>query len=202
MTEAGMSLGSDDALLAQAANIPTSGVPSGNVTVHAKRQVPDFTSGRTGGGRGAKGPADHSAEESAEDAWHKASDAARENEEQTETVLDNELKRHQITEQQWLAQTIASLEGEKAAIQKAADEALASTALSSQQKLAIARQESRELAKIAEDEVKAQEKAADDAAKAWDSFFKPFNSAIESQMSGLISGQEKWVRRSRRRSIP
>lgn len=188
MTEAGMSLGSNDALLAAAANIPTGATLGGNVTVHPKPQVPEMNLGRSGGG--GKGAADHSEADAAEDQWRKASDAAREYDQQTQTILDGELKRHEITEEEWLKQTTTALEGEKTAIEQAAQTALASAALSSEQKLEIQRREAREIAKIGEEELKAQEKVADDAAKAWDSFFKPFNSAIESQMSALISGHE------------
>ena len=159
-----------------------------SVTVNAKPQVPDFTTGRSKGA--GKGKADHSEEQGAEDQWHTALDAAREYDQQTQTILDNELKRHQITEDEWLKQTTAALEGEKAAIQSAAQAALSSAALSSGQKLEIARQELRALAAIAEDELKSQEKAADDAAKAWQNFFKPLNSAVESQIGALISSHE------------
>jgi hypothetical protein len=54
------------------------------------------------------------------------------------------------------------------------------------------RRESREIDRLSEEEVKAQEKAADDAAKAWDNFFKALNSALESQISALISEHERW----------
>jgi hypothetical protein len=156
-----------------------------------KPQVAALQLGKGGGKSGGASDTGDSGEQ-AEDQWRRAVEAARAGEQQIQAILDTGLKTKQLTESQWLEATIAELEGEKAAIQQAAQQALASAALTSAQRLDIMQEEQRKLDEIAEAEAKAQEKAAADAAKAWDDFFKPLNSAVESQIGGLISGSEKW----------
>lgn len=109
-----------------------------------------------------------------------------------ETTLDDELKLHQITMSQWLEQTTAALAKEGQEIKAAAAEALASSALTSQQKIAIATKEEHDLETLARQLQQAQTKAAEDAAKAYDNAFKAINSAADAQIEGLLRGTTSW----------
>jgi hypothetical protein len=107
---------------------------------------------------------------------------------QIEETLNEELKTHKITMQQWLGQTDAALDAESLAVINAADKATASAALSSTQKEAIWQKESRDLAAIALEEQKAQDKAAEASAQAWKSAADQVAGAFNSQVSGLLRG--------------
>jgi hypothetical protein len=116
----------------------------------------------------------------------------REAAQQTSTVLDDELKRHQITDDEWLKQTTAMLEQEQAAIDEAAQKAPASAALTSNQKLEIARQEQREMAKLTEELVKAQDKAALDEEKQWSAALSFIDGELNSVLSGMLTKHQTW----------
>jgi hypothetical protein len=113
---------------------------------------------------------------------------AQDTEKGVATTLNNELKLHQITESQWLAQTNAALDAEAMAVINAADKATASTLLSSDQKKAIWDKEEHDLAQIADEEANAQAKAAEEAAAAWKSFANQTAGIINSQVDGVLKG--------------
>lgn len=165
----------------------TSGVPpewtSRNVTVNAKPQVPEMQIGR-GGGRKPKNTAGGEAREQFTDQIDAAKRAASE----TEDILNNQVKQHKITWDQWAQQSVAALEIEKAAVQQAANQAIASTALSSEQKQAIMRKEADALTDIAKKERDDQAKAAEESMKAWESMAKSVQGIANSQLKGLLSG--------------
>jgi phage-related protein len=109
-----------------------------------------------------------------------------------ETTLDGELQRHQITSTQWLQKSLEALDKEQDAIQDAADKALASAALTSNQKLDVAHREAAQLGEIAQKVQQDQNKAAEATQKQWDSAFKEINYAFDSQIDGLLRGTTSW----------
>ena len=118
-----------------------------------------------------------------------AEDAAK----RTETILDGELQRHEITMSQWLAQSKEALLQEQTAIKTAADQALASAALTSAQKVKIIADETHKLADLDTQWVRDQQKSAEEVAKNWQSAFNELNSAFEGQVSGLLKGTTTWA---------
>ncbi len=115
-------------------------------------------------------------------------EAAREAASQTETILNGQLAAHKLGAQQWLSASLASLDKEQDAIQDAADKAIASAKLTSNQKIAIANDEQRALAQIAQKEAQDQIKAAEDAAKEWKSYGDTVAGVMNSQVNGLLKG--------------
>ncbi|WP_210208987.1 hypothetical protein [Roseiarcus fermentans] len=138
--------------------------------------VPDSASGKSDAG------------EQARQAFADELDAARQAAKDRRDILDDELRLHKISMDEWARQTVAALETEKAAIQKAAAELEASTALTSTEKLALLRRERDEVADIARQERDAQTKAAEASAQAWqkaiDSVVGVFNTAIKDMAAG------------------
>ena len=108
-------------------------------------------------------------------------------------TLNNELKLHQITMSQWLKQSDDALDAEALAVIDAADKALASFALTSQQKQAIMQKEAHALAEIAKQESDDQAKAAEDSLKAWKSFNDDITEAFTSQVDGLLKGTSSFA---------
>jgi hypothetical protein len=68
-----------------------------------------------------------------------------------------------------------------------------SDALTSAQKLQLANREEQELHQIARKIVEDQNKAAEDVHKSWESAFNALNSAVDSQVDGLLRGTTSWA---------
>ncbi len=160
----------------------------GALPVAAKLQAPEIPT--LGGGRGGAGRGAASGE--AREQFTDEIDAARRAATQIEDTLNNELRLHQITWSQWAAQSVAALDKEKAAVELAAAQAVASTALSSEQKLGIARREADALAEIAKKEADDQAKATEEITKSWESLGSTIEGAFNSQLKGLLSGTESF----------
>jgi hypothetical protein len=96
----------------------------------------------------------------------------------------------QLSWDEWAKDSVAALQKEAAAVKAAADQALASTSLTSEQKKAIMNREADELAVIAKKERDDQAKAAEESAKAWEQFFKPIDSALDGFINDIISKHE------------
>lgn len=109
-----------------------------------------------------------------------------------EETLNAELKTHQLTMSQWLAQTEGALSAEQDAIKAAGDKAVASAKLTSNQKIAIANQEKKELDKIALQRVAAEDKAAEQVSADWKKAMDTLNGALEGQINGLLTGVTTW----------
>ena len=138
-----------------------------------------------GGGAQAK-----QAAEAARQAFADEVEAAQDAAKGIETTLDNQLKQHQITMLQWLAQTNAALDAEAMAVINAADKAVASAALSAEQRKAIWTKEAHDLQAIADQEANAQAKAAEQSAQQWKSAADTIAGAMNSQVDGLLRGTE------------
>jgi hypothetical protein len=128
------------------------------------------------------------AAEAVEKAYDGEVQAAQQAAKRSEESLAELLKTHQITMQQWLAQTNAALDTEAMAVINADQKAEASAALTSNQKIAIANREAATLAAIALEEQKAQDKAAEQSAAAWKSAADQIAGAMNSQVDGLLKG--------------
>jgi len=133
------------------------------------------------GGKGTSG-------KDAEQAYSGDVQAAQDAEKDIADTLNNELKTHKITMSEWLKQTNEALDGEALAVINAADKAMASAALSSQQKVAIAQKEAHELEQIARQESDAQAKAAEESAKSWKSGADTISGLMNSQVDGILKG--------------
>jgi hypothetical protein len=136
-----------------------------------------------GGGAQAK-----QADEAVKEAYDGEVQAAQQSAKRIEESLAEQLKAHQITMQQWLAQTNVALDAEAMAVISADQKAEASAALTSNQKIVIANKEAATLAAIALEEQKAQDKAAEQSAAAWKSAADQIAGAMNSQVDGLLKG--------------
>ncbi|MGD0188355.1 MAG: hypothetical protein ABSC25_24355 [Roseiarcus sp.] len=125
-----------------------------------------------------------------EDAFTRDTEAAKNTETLVIDSLNNELKTHQITMSQWLAQTNQALDAEAMAVINAADKATASAALSSQQKEAIWAKEATDLTQIAKQESDAQAKAAEASAASSKSAADTIAGTMNSQVDGLLRQTE------------
>jgi hypothetical protein len=132
------------------------------------------------------------AAEAVKSAFQEAFDSARNDATLTTDSINNALKLHQISMQQWLQQTTAALDAEALAIIDADQKAEASAQLTSQQKIAIANREANELTAIAKKEADAQVKANEDAQKQMQGIADSVLGAWNSQLRGLLSGTENW----------
>lgn len=138
--------------------------------------------------RGGRGGADDA--DAAREAFQNQVDEARRAAQATIDLLNEEVKAHKISWDTWAADSRAALQEEAAAITAAGVAAVNSDALTADQKLKIARETADKIAEIDKEEAADATKAAEETQRAWDSFFKPFNSAIESQISAVVSGHE------------
>ena len=186
MMEAGMSLGSNDALLTQAANIPTDAVNGRDVTVNAKKKPP-FPQIPAAGGRGG---GDDAAADEVKSAFDQAIEAAREGTQDVSQTLDSMVKHHEISWQDWATASKTALEQEAADVKAAADKALASAALTSEQKIEIKKRERQLQHQITREEVKDEEKAQDEIVAGWKHTFDGMFSAFNSAFQGMLTGQE------------
>ena len=156
-----------------------------SLTVHGKPQVPalDLGGGRGGGGGGGS---DKEASQEAIESYNEQVDAARDAAKETLDSLNNEVRTHKISWDEWAKDLVAALETEKAAIQAAADTAVKSAEITGIEKQRIARETANEIAHLAREEADDQAKAAEETMKAWNNFFTPFNSAIDKNINSLI----------------
>ena len=115
-------------------------------------------------------------------------DAAKRAATGVERSLDEQLKTHQITNEQWLAGTIAALDSEAAAVKASYDKELQSASLTSSQIVTIKRQEAATLGEIAQKVRDAEAKAAEQSAQQWKSEADQVAQAMNSQVDGLLRG--------------
>ena len=199
LLEAGQALGSG-VTLSGAGLVHDRNLGAGFGGASARPQVPEMQIGGGGRGRSGKGAASTAARDTFNDEVDNAKQAAK-------TIEDNEnnlVKQHKITWSDWAKATTDALEQEATAIKKAADQALASTALSSQQKIQILQKEKDALAEIARQEADAQAKAAEVAMRTWEGLAKEVEGAVNGSLKGLIAGTESLLDRdeeNRRRRL-
>ena len=187
LLEAGQALGSG-VTLSGAGLVHDRNLGAGFGGASARPQVPEMQIGGGGRGRSGKGAASTAARDTFNDEVDNAKQAAK-------TIEDNEnnlVKEHKITWSDWAKATTDALEQEATAIKKAADQALASTALSSQQKIQILQKEKDALAEIARQEADAQAKAAEVAMRTWEGLAKEVEGAVNGSLKGLIAGTESF----------
>ena len=188
MTEGGLSSGRTRRCCSRRPTSRPTRCSARDITVNArpKPQVPELQLGGGGGAQGRRrGRRGRRRATRSPTRWTTPSRRPRPRKTRSTTGQE-----HKISWATWAADTKAALETEKSAIEAAANQALASAALTSQQKIQILQSEKDALAEIARQEADAQAKAAEESAKAWDQFFKPLNSAIESQIGPLLKGTE------------
>jgi hypothetical protein len=149
----------------------------------AKPAVPLMDLG--GGGKGG-----NDASQSVTEAYHKSVEVAKEAADDTQTTLDSLLRRHKIGMDQWAADSIAALHKEADAVKAAAQTALASSALTSQQKIALAEEERQKLHDIAHKIAEDQNTAAEASLKSWQKISDNITSLLDSQVGALLRGTE------------
>lgn len=165
------------------------GGPGRNITVNrGKPHLPSLDLSKGAGGSSGADDASQIARERYQDEV----DAAKRATSETQDILNNEVRQHQISWQEWAADSNAALEKEIAAIRAAANEAISSTALSSLEKQRIMRQESNAIAEIVREERDDQVRAVQEQTKAWESAMGSITSEINGQLRGLLSGSESW----------
>jgi hypothetical protein len=148
-----------------------------------KPQVPQMDIGGA-----AKAAAE--AAKAVEEQFAQEAQAAKEAEASIEEGLEERLKLHQITMSQWAQQSVAALDHEQDAIQDAAAKAVASAALSSNQRKAIWDKEEKDLAEIALKEQKDQDKATQEMTKSWMTAADQIAGLMNSQVDALLKGTE------------
>jgi hypothetical protein len=160
----------------------------GALPAQQKPQVPEPQIG----GRGGSGGADSGAEDAdgAREAFQNQVDEARRAAQATIDSLNDEVRQHKISWDIWAADSRAALREEAEAITAAGVAAVNNDALTADQKLRIARETADKIAELDKEEAADATRAAEETQKAWENFFKPFNSALESQISAVISGHE------------
>lgn len=144
--------------------------------------------------RAGRGRADHTDAEQARQAYQTEAEAAQLAAQKEIDALNNAVRQHKISWDEWARQSIAALEKEKAAIQAAANEALQSAHLTSIEKQRIMNEEARALSELAKKEADDAAKAAEETQRAWDGFFRPFNTSIERMVDGAVTGHETMAR--------
>lgn len=180
--------GGDNALLLEkAGEIPTD--LSRNLTIHAKPQVPDFTTGRSGGkGRSAK---DDSAQIDRQ-AFQEELDEIHEASREKQKALDDDLAHHRESVQQWLADSKAALNGEIAAVKSVYDEEARIAGLTALQVAEIKRQEAREIKRLNDQIADDARKAADLEQKQWTTALNFIDGELNSVLNGMLSKHKTW----------
>jgi hypothetical protein len=114
--------------------------------------------------------------------------AAEQSAKATEDTLDELLKTHKITMDQWVKDTVDALAREHGAIAAAYENQLHTAGLTANEIKAINNKEAEALGNIAEQERQANAKAAEESAREWKSFADDTASLINGQVDGVLRG--------------
>ena len=109
-----------------------------------------------------------------------------------EGLLNDELKLHQISMSQWLAQTKDALQDELQDTLATYEQELTAAGLTSAQKDAIRAKEAEAATEYAKKVQDAETKAAEETTQKWQSAMSTINGAFNSQINGLLTGTTNW----------
>jgi len=107
---------------------------------------------------------------------------------QKEDLFNEQLKTHQISMGEWLAQTVATLSAEEQGVQAVYDKELQTAGLTSSRIIAIKRQEAQALAEIQHQIAQAETKAAEQSAQEWKAGADQVAGVLNSQVNGVLRG--------------
>jgi hypothetical protein len=107
-----------------------------------------------------------------------------------EQVLAEELKTHQVTMAQWLAQTKDVLEDERQDVTATYAAEMADATITTAEKIKLKKEEQKQLDAISKQEAAAEIKAAEDSVKAWMSVGDSIAGILNSQVNSLLRGTE------------